>query len=67
MEEQVIEAVRLLYSASTDASTRQQVSAFLESFQNRMEAWGVATGIVSGEYPPELVLYAAQTLKHKVC
>lgn len=66
MEEQVIQAVRLLYDAQSSGEERQKANAWLESFQNRVEAWQVSMGLLGGSNP-EIALFAAQTLKHKVC
>jgi hypothetical protein len=67
MEEEVIKAVRCLYSAGSESGMRQEANKFLESFQNRLEAWQVALDFVTrSDVPSEIALFGGQTLKHKV-
>jgi len=57
----------VLYAPSSMPGERQEASTYLERFQNQLEAWNVALGVLTGAgQSSEMVLFAAQTLKHKV-
>lgn len=68
METAVREAVQALYSPTSPPESRQSADRFLAHFQNTPDAWNVAVGLMTSDdqVPYELVLFAAQTIKHKV-
>ncbi|KAI9480494.1 MAG: armadillo-type protein [Benjaminiella poitrasii] len=62
----VLEALSSLYS-STNRQTNREASRWLESFQKKPEAWGVADYLLKlKESNYETRLFAAQTFKQKI-
>jgi hypothetical protein len=67
-EQQVLEALRVLYDNSTDPSDRAVVSNYLSSFQRSLLSWNLTLNLLSrhDSLPVESQLFAAQTLKEKL-
>ena len=65
-ENTVVAAIQALCNPSTDPAIRSQVTEWLEHFQNTIAAWKVAMDLLTSQRHEAVLIFAAQTLKHKL-
>lgn len=63
--ENFVRHVENLYSVASNSQRMMSVK-WLETFQNREEAWAICYGAMSGNFSFSIIHYAALILKNKV-